>query len=314
MINRDTKILITGAAGLVGQNLVIMLKEQGFSNIVCLDKHKNNTVVLSQLHPDIGVTCADLAEEGDWEKTFLGLEVLIILHAQITGKTSEPFVRNNIEATQIVLAAAKKNNVKYIIHISSSVVISVADDDYTNTKKTQEELVKNFGFRYCVLRPPLMFGWFDKKHLGWLSRFMAQTPVFPVPNDGKFLRQPLYVRDLCSVIIKCLERQPNNNIYNIIGREPIYYVDIIKTIKQVCGYKTLVLNIPYSLFYLILKTYGLFSASPPFTTDQLKALMAGDEFEVYNWWDEFGLSPTSFLQAMQETHYDNRYSKYILDP
>jgi len=33
-----------------------------------------------------------------------------------------------------------------------------------------------------------MFGWFDRKHLGWLARFMRKVPIFPVPDRGDFLR------------------------------------------------------------------------------------------------------------------------------
>ena len=40
-----------------------------------------------------------------------------------------------------------------------------------------------------------MFGWFDRKHLGWLARFMCRVPVFPIPGSGEYLRQPLYVGD-----------------------------------------------------------------------------------------------------------------------
>ena len=31
-----------------------------------------------------------------------------------------------------------------------------------------------------------MFGWFDRKHLGWLARFMTRAPVFPVPGHGRY--------------------------------------------------------------------------------------------------------------------------------
>ena len=36
-----------------------------------------------------------------------------------------------------------------------------------------------------ILRPTLMFGWFDRKHLGWLARFMQKAPVFPIHVPGK---------------------------------------------------------------------------------------------------------------------------------
>jgi nucleoside-diphosphate-sugar epimerase len=313
-MDKNSKIVISGASGLVGQNLIVMLKEQGYKKIVALDKHEYNTAMLRRLHPEIEVITADLAEPGGWADAFVGAQALIMLQAQITSKISEPFVRNNITATELILGVAKQYALPYIVHISSSVVISAADDDYTKTKKAQEEMVRSSGLKHCVLRPTLMFGWFDKKHLGWLSRFMARIPVFPIPGDGKYLRQPLYVRDFCAVIVKAMETQPDNKVYDIIGRENIDYIDIIRTIKRVKNLNTLILNIPYSLFYFLLKLYAVFSTKPPFTADQLKALTAGDKFVVFPWWDEFGVTPTSFADAMRETHCHSDYSQYILNP
>ena len=78
------------------------------------------------------------------------------------------------------------------MHVSSSVIESSANDDYSKSKARQEELVVKSGLPYTVLRPTLMFGWFDRKHLGWLSQFMSSSPVFPIPGNGNYVRQPLY--------------------------------------------------------------------------------------------------------------------------
>ncbi len=309
----DSKILITGAAGLVGQNLILKLKENGFHNIVAIDKHPKNTPLLKRLHPDLDIIETDLSQTGSWEEAFKGVDVVIILHAQIGAKIIEPFIRNNIDATKNVLNAIKKHNIDYIIHISSSVIESVANDFYTNTKKEQERLVINSGIDYCVLRPTLMFGWFDRKHLGWLSRFMKKTPIFPIPGDGKYTRQPLYVKDFCDIIVSALRKKPKNEIYNITGCEKIYYQDIIKEIKKATHSKTIVLNIPYSLFYFLLAVAEFLMKDPPFTTQQLKALVAKDEFDLIPWWDIFDVKPTKFSDAIDETFNDPIYSKYVLE-
>jgi nucleoside-diphosphate-sugar epimerase len=312
MIDKNARIIIPGAAGLVGQNLIIMLKEQGYRNIVAIDQHEYNIQFLKELHPDIEIIYSDLAENGDWENSLEGGHILIMLQAQITSKTSVPFEKNNIDSTKIILNAAEKYAIPFIVHISSSVVISVANDDYTRTKTVQEEMVRNSNIKHCVVRPTLMFGWFDRKHLGWLSRFMKVVPFFPIPGDGKYMRQPLYVRDFCSVIIKCMELQPNGKVYNITGKEKIDYIDIIRTIKRVKKLKTMIMCIPMSLFHFLLKFYAVFSSKPPFTSDQLKALTAGDHFPEDPWWEEFNVQATPFEKAMYETHHDKRYSKYIL--
>jgi nucleoside-diphosphate-sugar epimerase len=202
LIDKNSRIVLTGAAGLVGQNLIVELKQQGYTNLVAIDKHTHNLAILRRLHPDVETIQADLAEPGTWEGAFRDVHCVVQLHAQITGKHSDPFVRNNIEATRRVLDELRRHAVPYLVHISSSVVNSIADDDYTRTKKAQEAMVVESGVRHCVLRPTLMFGWFDPKHLGWLSRFMEKTPVFPIPGDGRFMRQPLYERDFCRCIVE----------------------------------------------------------------------------------------------------------------
>lgn len=314
MTQTDTskKLIIPGAAGLVGQNLIIQLKAQGYRNIVALDKHPQNTQILRELHPDIEIHEADISEPGDWQGACEGGDVLIMLQAQIGSKHSDDFVRNNIESTRLMLETAKQQGIREVVHISSSVVESVADDNYTNTKKEQEQMVIDSGLPYTILRPTLMFGWFDRKHLGWLSRFMQKVPVFPIPGHGRYMRQPLYVRDFCNIIVASVAQPKQNEIYNITGRENVDYVDMIRIIRDTVGARTLILHIPYGLFWVLLKIYAVFDSNPPFTAEQLKALVAGDEFEVIPWWEIFGVEPTPFEQAITETFRDGKYSAYAL--
>jgi nucleoside-diphosphate-sugar epimerase len=313
MAAKDSKIVLTGAAGLVGQNLIVELKAQGYTRLVAIDKHTHNLAILRQLHADVEAIDADLAEAGAWQDSFDGAACIVQLHAQITGKYPEQFVRNNIEATQRVLDTMRARNVPYLVHISSSVVNSVADDDYTKTKKAQDKLVIGSGIRHCMLRPTLMFGWFDPKHLGWLSRFMAKTPVFPIPGDGKFMRQPLYERDFCRCIAHCIEREPDGAIYDVCGDTRIDYVDIIRAIKRVKGLRTWIVHIPYALFQALLKIYAVFSGKPPFTADQLKALSAGDEFHGVDTAAVFGVRQTPFEDAIRESYCDPHYSSIVLE-
>ena len=311
-VGKNERIVLTGAAGLVGQNLLVELEAQGYTQLVAIDKHAYNLDILRRLHPSVQVIEADLAEPGEWAAAFAGAAVVVQLHAQITGKHRELFDRNNLTATRHVLDAVKAHAVPYLVHISSSVVNSVATDDYTETKKLQEAMVVQSGQRHCVLRPTLMFGWFDPKHLGWLSRFMARTPVFPIPGDGRFMRQPLYERDFCRCIADCIARQPDGAVYDVVGDTRIDYVDIIRTIKRVKGLRTWIVHIPIGFFAFLLRTYSLFSRKPPFTADQLKALSAGDDFTGVDTEAVFGVRQTPFEEAVRESYTDPRYSGVVL--
>jgi nucleoside-diphosphate-sugar epimerase len=313
-IAKTDKIVITGGAGLVGLNLVVELAAAGFSNLVVIDKLGENVELLRQLAPSVRRVVADLAEPGGgWQSEFDGCACAVVLHAQITGLTSAPFLRNNIEATKIVIAELERRGVGYVVDISSSVVNSVADDDYTRTKKAQEALFAESHLKHCCLRPTLMFGWFDPKHLGWLARFMAKTPVFPIPGDGRYMRQPLYQRDFCRIIRRCIEEETTGT-YDIVGDTKIDYIDIIRAIKQAKGLRTVILPIPFPIFEGLMRGYALFSKNPPFTASQLRALTAGDRFTGVDTERTFGVRQTPFEAAMRETHGHATYSSIVPAP
>lgn len=307
------KIILAGGAGLVGQNLVARLKARGYQNIIVLDKHKTNLAVLKQVQPEITIEYTDLANAGDWQQHFKGAEVVVMLQAQIGGNDYLQFQRNNIDSTRLILDTMTDNSVPQLVHISSSVVESAADDFYTNTKKEQEKMVLESGIACPVLRPTLMFGWFDRKHFGWLSRFMKKVRIFPIPGNGCYMRQPLYVGDFCHIIISCMENRNIQGIYNISGHEKIDYIDIIREINYATEAKAIIIKIPYGLFYMLLWVWGLWDKNPPFTTQQLAALRTKDEFEVIDWPGIFDVSFTPFCKAIDETFKHSTYSKVVLE-
>jgi nucleoside-diphosphate-sugar epimerase len=307
------KIAITGAAGLIGQNLIARLKRRGGYDIVAFDKHPANTKILRQLHPDVTVVEADLAERGSWTAALDGVETIVVGHAQIGGLVEDEFTRNNLIATERLLETVAARNDLHLVHISSSVVNSAAVDWYTESKKAQEALVLSANIPCVVLRPTLMFGWFDRKHLGWLARFMAKAPVFPVPGHGRYLRQPLYAGDFCEIIMACVDRKIEGAQYNISGQERIDYIDLIRLVREASGARAPVVKVPYSAFWAMLKVYGAIDKDPPFTTEQLKALVTPDVFEVIDWPGIFGVRATPLREAMAETFRDPHYSSIVLE-
>jgi nucleoside-diphosphate-sugar epimerase len=314
-MNQTTKIVITGAAGLVGQNLTSRFLVRGNSQLVAIDKHAANMAIFRQQFPSVSAIQADLAKREDvpaWQDTLAGCDALVIGHAQIGGLNSLEFVRNNVQATERLLESAIRNRVPYLVNISSSVVNSMAMDDYTETKKAQEALIAASGMKQIILRPTLMFGWFDRKHLGWLGRFMQRTSVFPVPGTGRFLRQPLFVGDFCEIILSSIEQQ-KTGAFNISGQEQIDYIDLIRAVKTATQAKARIQKVPYGLFWVMLRLNALLDRNPAFTVAQLKALVTPDIFEVIDWPAIFGIRATPLQQALNVTFRDPVYSKVVLD-
>lgn len=312
-MSTQKKIAILGGAGLVGQNLTLRLQKYGFPNILVIDKHQSNLARMKEANSTIEYIYADLSVPGEWQTHLVQSDVIVMLQAQIGGLNYNDFVSNNIDTTQLILDTIKDDHTKQLIHISSSVVNSIADDYYTKTKAEQELIVFNNSLSSTILRPTLMFGWFDRKHLGWLSTFMRKVPVFPIPGSGRYLRQPLYVGDFCEIIISAIRNNGPTGIYDITGQEKIDYIDLIRLIKKSQNIKTPIVKIPYFIFHYLLYIWSLFDKNPPFTTDQLSALTAGDIFQNSDWPDLFEVKPTSLSEAIAETFTHPKYSKVKVD-
>jgi nucleoside-diphosphate-sugar epimerase len=313
MFNFKSKIVLCGGAGLVGQNLVHILIESGYTNITVIDKHKRNLQILKNFYPEITTINNDLAIRGNWEDSLKDVNVLVMLQAQIGGENFLEFKNNNLNSTKNILRIVKEFQVDRLIHVSSSVVNSLADDFYSQTKRLQESLVIDSGIECVILRPTLMFGWFDRKHLGWLSRFLRKSPIFPIPGNGEYLRQPLYVKDFCKIIISCITHTNINGAFDISGLERINYIDIIYQIKRAVKSRALVIKIPYRLFYILIKIWTIFDKNPPFTVQQLEALIIKEEFNIIDWPKIFKVQSTSHSEAINETFTHPTFSHVKLD-
>jgi nucleoside-diphosphate-sugar epimerase len=146
------RIGITGAAGLVGQNLIPRLKTRGFTDIVAVDKHPTNTAILRRLHPDIQVIEANLAADNGWQDEFAACDVVVVSHAQIGGLDPDAFEQNNVVATKRLIEVVKDS--AYLVHLSSSVVESAAVDWYTTARSIRNGSSSNLAcLTWCCDRP-----------------------------------------------------------------------------------------------------------------------------------------------------------------
>jgi nucleoside-diphosphate-sugar epimerase len=309
------RVFLPGGAGLVGLNLIAILQaEHPDWDLLVVDKKKEAVTIAREIFPTVTFLCEDLTEiQGQqWPLAIRGCQACVMLQAEIGNTDISQFERNNVRSTEVVLQQLRLAHINRLIHVSSSVVNSVAADHYTKTKRRQEKLVLQAWPDAVVLRPTLMFGLFDRKHLGWLARLMTKLPLFPIPGSGRFIRQPLYVGDFCMLIQRCLENESISGTYNITGLEKISYVSLMRQLRRAVGARTLIIHIPITIFGILLQLWALLSHQPAFTRSQLEALTAGDEFEVINWPAIFDILPTPLEKALRNSFTDPKYSHIVL--
>lgn len=296
------KVLLAGGAGLVGQSLLKILVRSKFK-VTVIDKDIFQLKKLRSQFPNIQFITLDLSDSEAVKKVAISFDCIVIMQALIKGLDYLDFYQNTVISTQNLLDLIKNQKVKpYVIHVSSSVINSRANDFYTRSKRKQEQLVKDCGFKKIILRPTLMYGEGDNKHFYVLINFMRKFPFFLMPGNGKYIRQPLYAMDFAYVIKDCI-KNPKEGVFNISGLELITFKDCLMKFKRRYKYFSLITPIPVLLFRFLLRIAAFITNKVPFTEQQLDALIIPETFERIDWPQIFNTTYTKFDDGIKKFEY-----------
>jgi NADH dehydrogenase len=146
----------------------------------------------------------------------------VVLHlAAATGKTRpEKYLAVNTEGTRLLIEQCKRFGVRNFLYVST-IAVKFQDKSqyyYAQSKEKAEDLVKNSGLNYVILRPTIVLG---KEAAIWKSLSqLARAPIIPLFGDGTAKIQPIYVDDLVNVIRSVVdEKMFFNETFELGGPE-----------------------------------------------------------------------------------------------
>lgn len=124
-------VLVTGAVGTVGSELVRQLVAAGAGEVVCLDNNETDLFFLmEQYRGTAGVRChlADIRDGEELRKRMRGVDVVLhaaaLKHVVLCEDSPDQAVRTNILGTQNVIEAALANGVGRVIFTSSDKAVN----------------------------------------------------------------------------------------------------------------------------------------------------------------------------------------------
>lgn len=189
------KILITGAEGFVGKNLISELRNQGFSDLLEYDINKNNGFLYEYAR-----------------------DCQFVFHLAGVNRPENPedFMKGNFGFTTELLDALKKHNNKAPVLISSSIQAAL-DNPYGQSKKAGEDLLftysKETNAPVFVYRLPNVFGkWCRPNYNSAIATFcnnIANNLPIKV-NDPTVKMQLVYIDDVVASFIGKLKNSSNN--------------------------------------------------------------------------------------------------------
>ena len=253
-------ILVTGGTGFVGSHLVRRMREQGLP-VRALVRHPEKAADLKALGAELAP--GDINDTASLEKACAGVERIVHLVGIIQETPRATFEKIHVEGTRNLLQAAKTAGVRHFLYQSALGTRPGAKSEYHKTKWQAEELVRESGIPFTILRPSLIYGPGDQFTLR-LAQMIARSPVLPVIGSGKSKVQPIYIDDVVNCIVKAVTGDSFlNEIYEIGGPEQLTYEEVTKAIAHAMGIHRPVVRMPLLFMKPMARSSKPFSPLPP---------------------------------------------------
>jgi len=271
-MNKQDKILIVGAAGMVGSAIMRNILKQGYENIVGT-YHRNVPEKLKGVHyrrvelldPS---ACSALFSEEEPDYVFYAAARVGGIMANNTFRAN--FIYENLVIQNNVIHTSYLSQVKKLLFLGSSCIypknapqpikeeylltgaLEYTNEPYAIAKIAGLKMCENYnlqyGTDYISIMPTNLYGPNDNYDLenshvlpALIRKFhearMSGAPNVTIWGTGKPLREFMHVDDLAAAAVFLMETYSGNQFINIGWGKDISIKDLADLIREVVGYE-----------------------------------------------------------------------------
>lgn len=280
------KIVVVGATGDVGQRVVAQLCDLGHT-VVATSRSAPRP---ARIDPRAEFATASVEDGNRLAPILAGADRIInIAHAS----TIEPLL-------PLVPATCER-----LILIGSTRCYSAVPDRAADQVRHGEALFLSSNFSGSVLHPTMIYGGDREQNISRVFRLVDRWPgwlplLWPVPDGGKALVQPVHIDDLVSAIVAAATLEaPPPQIIVVAGPRPFPLADMLRTCARARGRRLRILPLPVNALIAVARLLSILSGRSPFTVAELERSREDKSFDVEPLRCRLGVKPRAFADGIR---------------
>ncbi len=279
------KVLVTGGTGFTGSRLIPLLLQNGIQ-VRALVRPTSDRSPLSALRVEWAT--GDLANAESFTAALRGVDALVNIASLGFGHV------------ETILRSAKEAGVKRGIFISTTAIFTQLNAGSKSIRLAAEEAIQASGLNYTILRPTMIYGSPRDRNMWRLIRLLRITPIMPIFGDGESLQQPIFVDDVAQAVLLALKNDITiGKSYNIAGKDPLTYNQVIDTVAAALGKRIWKLHLPYLPIVRALQFTEQMKLRLPIKAEQVLRLNENKMFSYEEAQKDFGFTPRGFGEGIQ---------------
>ncbi len=237
-------VALSGASGFVGSAFVWHALVNGY---------KIRALTRAPQEDIDGITWLNgaLGDPASLEELCTGADVVIHIAGAIKAKNRDVYLTVNEGGTRAMIDAATKAGVMdkgHFIHLSSLAAREPNMSSYAHSKYKSELAFENLKGNWSILRPPAVYGPFDKETLKLFK--MMKLGFAPMAGSRRNRFSLIHVHDLASALLSMIgQSQTFGQTYEISDGKIDGYMmaDVAKIAQKVLGSPVRAFTMPASL-------------------------------------------------------------------
>ncbi len=268
------KIAITGGTGFVGRNIARTLAAKGHA-VVLIARGRDTTDHTIRNLPGASFFPITLDDPAKLARAFSGCDAIAHcagINREIDGQTYE---RVHVNGTSNVIEAARRASVKKISLISFLRARPNCGSGYHESKFAAEELIRNSGLDYTILKCGVIYGSGDHM-LDHLSHAFYTFPIFAFVGFQDQPVRPVAVEEVAHIVVAALVNGAlAKQTVAMLGPEELGLRQAVRRVAQVLHKKPLMFPLPLWFHYLNGWLVERVMRTPLVSTAQVRMLAEG---------------------------------------